>query len=281
MTEPLLDIEGLTVTFPTPQGPARVVRDFALTMGREKVGIVGESGSGKSMTARAILGLVRKPGEVRAKRMSLGGTDLTKLSPAGYRALRGKRAAMILQDPKFSLNPVQRIGKQIEETILLHERAGAAERKVRAIDMLRAVGIEDPDRVYAAYPHELSGGMGQRAMIAAMLVGHPELLIADEPTSALDVLVRDQVLSLIDDLADRQGFGLILISHDLNMVARFCDRILVMYRGRVVEVLAANDLEGAQHPYTRRLVACLPGVRTRGHDLPVLKRDPAWERLDV
>ncbi len=281
MTKPLLDIEGLNVTFPTPQGPARVVRDFALTMGREKIGIVGESGSGKSITARAILGLVRKPGEVQAKRMRLGDTDLTTLSAAGYRALRGKRAAMILQDPKFSLNPVQRIGKQIEETILLHERAGAAERKARAIDMLRAVGIEDPDRVHAAYPHELSGGMGQRAMIAAMLVGHPELLIADEPTSALDVLVRDQVLSLIDDLADRQGFGLILISHDLNMVARFCDRILVMYRGRVVEVLAANDLEGARHPYTRGLVACLPGVRTRGHDLPVLRRDPAWERLDV
>ncbi len=281
MTKPLLDIEGLNVTFPTPQGPARVVRDFALTMGREKIGIVGESGSGKSITARAILGLVRKPGEVQAKRMRLADTDLTTLSAAGYRALRGKRAAMILQDPKFSLNPVQRIGKQIEETILLHERAGAGERKARAIDMLRAVGIEDPDRVHAAYPHELSGGMGQRAMIAAMLVGHPELLIADEPTSALDVLVRDQVLSLIDDLADRQGFGLILISHDLNMVARFCDRILVMYRGRVVEVLAANDLEGARHPYTRGLVACLPGVRTRGHDLPVLRRDPAWEYLDV
>ncbi len=281
MTEPLLDIEGLTVTFPTPQGPACVVRDFALTMGREKIGIVGESGSGKSMTARAILGLVRKPGEVRAKRMRLGATDLTTLSPAGYRALRGRRAAMILQDPKFSLNPVQRIGKQIEETILLHERAGAAERRARALEMLHAVGIEDPGRVHAAYPHELSGGMGQRAMIAAMLVGRPELLIADEPTSALDVLVRDQVLSLIDDLANRHGFGLILISHDLNMVARFCDRILVMYRGKVVETLAANDLDGARHPYTRGLVACLPGVRTRGRDLPVLRRDPAWERLDV
>lgn len=277
MTDTLLDIEGLSVTFPTPQGDVRVVRDFALKMGHEKIGIVGESGSGKSMTARAILGLVRRPGRVEARRMKLGETDLTTLSPAGYRALRGKRAAMILQDPKFSLNPVQRIGLQIEETILLHENESAAVRKARALAMLEAVGIDDPRRVYSAYPHELSGGMGQRAMIAAMLVGSPELLIADEPTSALDVLVRDQVLALIDDLALKRGFGLILISHDLNMVARFCDRILVMYRGQVVETLAANALGDATHPYTRGLVACLPSARTRGTDLPVLARDASWE----
>ena len=277
MTEPLLDVEGLNVTFPTPQGEARVVRDFALTMGREKIGIVGESGSGKSMTARAILGLVRRPGIVTARRMRLGGTDLTTLAPADYRKLRGKRAAMILQDPKFSLNPVQRIGRQIEETILLHENVSAAERKARALAMLTAVGIDDPARVYAAYPHELSGGMGQRAMIATMLVGSPELLIADEPTSALDVLVRDQVLALIDDLARKNGFGLILIAHDLNMVARFCNRILVMYRGRVVETLASNALSDAKHPYTQGLVACLPSALTRGRDLPVLARDAAWE----
>lgn len=277
MTESLLDIEGLNVTFPTPQGPARVVRDFALTMGREKIGIVGESGSGKSMTARAILGLVRRPGEVNARRLRLAGTDLTTLSPAGYRALRGKRVAMILQDPKFSLNPVQRIGAQIEETILLHEKESAAGRKARALAMLQSVGIDDPARVYSAYPHELSGGMGQRAMIAAMLVGSPELLIADEPTSALDVLVRDQVLALIDDLARQRGFGLVLISHDLNMVARFCDRILVMYRGVVVETLSARALHAAKHPYTQGLVACLPSAATRGANLPVLSRDPAWE----
>ncbi|MCA0399904.1 MAG: ABC transporter ATP-binding protein [Proteobacteria bacterium] len=277
MTNPLLEIEGLSVTFPTPQGDARVVRDFSLRMGHEKIGIVGESGSGKSMTARAILGLVRRPGRVAARKMRLGETDLMALSPAGYRDLRGKRAAMILQDPKFSLNPVQRIGTQIEETILLHENESAAVRKARALAMLEAVGIDDPRRVYSAYPHELSGGMGQRAMIAAMLVGSPELLIADEPTSALDVLVRDQVLALIDDLARRRGFGLILISHDLNMVARFCDRILVMYRGQVVETLAANALADATHPYTQGLVACLPSARTRGRDLPVLARDPSWE----
>ena len=273
MTEPLLRIEGLNVAFPTAQGQARVVRDFALTMGREKIGVVGESGSGKSMTARAILGLVRRPGLVEARRMELGGTDLMRLREKDYRKLRGKRVAMILQDPKFSLNPVQRIGAQIEETILLHEKTGARARKARALAMLEAVGIDDPPRVHAAYPHELSGGMGQRAMIAAMLVGSPDLLIADEPTSALDVLMRDQVLALIDDLARRQGFGLILISHDLNMVARFCDRIVVMRAGRIVETLAAGALGEAQDPYTRGLIACLPGAQTRGRDLPVLARE--------
>ncbi len=277
MTGDLLAVDGLDVRFPTPQGMAHVVRGVSFAMGREKLGIVGESGSGKSMTARAILGLVRRPGVVAARRLQLGSTDLAALSPDGYRRLRGKRATMILQDPKFSLNPVQRIGRQIEETILLHERTSAAERRARALAMLAAVRIDDPQRVYDAYPHELSGGMGQRAMIAAMLVGDPELLIADEPTSALDVLVRDQVLALIDDLAARRGFGLILISHDLNMVARFCDRIIVMHRGRVVETLAAGALSEARHPYTRGLVACLPGRATRGRDLPVLARDAAWE----
>jgi peptide/nickel transport system ATP-binding protein len=280
MTQPLLTVEGLNVAFPTPQGESRVVRDVAFTMGREKIGIVGESGSGKSMTARAILGLVRRPGTVTARTLRLGDTDLTRLSSAGYQKLRGKRATMILQDPKYSLNPVQRIGRQIEETILLHERASASERRERALATLAAVQIDDPARVYDAYPHELSGGMGQRAMIAAMLVGGPELLIADEPTSALDVLVRDQVLELIDRLAKSRGFGLILISHDLNMVARFCDRIIVMYRGRVVETLRATALHEARHPYTRGLVACLPGRATRGRDLPVLTRDAAWERAD-
>jgi peptide/nickel transport system ATP-binding protein len=277
MTEPLLDIQGLSVTFPTPQGEVRAVRNVSLSMGREKIGIVGESGSGKSMMARAILGLLRPPARVEARVMRFGGTDLNRLDAAGYRALRGKRAAMILQDPKFSLNPVQRVGRQIEETILLHEIVGAAERKSRALAMLASVGIDDPDRVHASYPHQLSGGMGQRVMIAMMLVGTPELLIADEPTSALDVLVRDQVLEVLDQQARRSGFGLILISHDLNMVARFCDRIFVMYRGQFVETLAASQLSSATHPYTRGLVACLPSERTRGHDLPVLDRHAAWE----
>lgn len=277
MTQPLLQVDGLTVTFPTPSGPVSVVRDFSLAMGREKIGIVGESGSGKSMTARAILGLVRPPGQVTARNLQLEDTDLTSLGPRGWRALRGKKAGMILQDPKFSLNPVKRIGNQIEETLRLHEPIGRSERRARALAILEDVGIDDPIRVYKAYPHELSGGMGQRAMIATMLVSSPTLLIADEPTSALDVIVREQVLRLLDTLVTERGLGLILISHDLPMVARFCDRILVMYRGRVVESLDARNLDTATHPYTRGLLACLPSPATRGHMLPTLSRDPSWE----
>jgi peptide/nickel transport system ATP-binding protein len=273
---PLLDVEGLTVTFPTPDGPHAVVRDFALTMGREKIGIVGESGSGKSMAARSILGLVRYPGRVTARRMELGGTDLLSLTPKGWRDVRGKRVGMILQDPKFSLNPVKRIGGQIEETLRLHERVSRGERRRRALETLQAVGIDDPERVYRAFPHELSGGMGQRAMIAAMLVLSPDLLIADEPTSALDVIVREQVLRLLDRLVSERGLGLIFISHDLPMVARFCDRILVVYRGRVVETVKASDLQAATHPYTRGLLACLPTAESRGRMLPTLSRDAAW-----
>jgi peptide/nickel transport system ATP-binding protein len=246
-------------------------------MGREKIGIVGESGSGKSTVARALMGLVRRPGRVAARRMRLGDLDLAGLDEKGYRAIRGQRIAMILQDPKFSLNPVLPVGRQIEEILLLHARMSAADRRARAMAMLADVGIDDPDRVYRAYPHELSGGMGQRAMIAAMLVGSPDLLIADEPTSALDVVIRDQVLALMERLAVERGFGLVIISHDLNMVSRFCDRIVVMYRGRVVETLSAGALERAEHPYTRGLIACLPGIQTRGADLPVLSRMPAWD----
>ncbi|MHB2170035.1 ABC transporter ATP-binding protein [Alsobacter sp. R-9] len=274
---PLLDVEGLNVDFPSAQGDVRVVRDVSIRMGREKVGIVGESGSGKSMTARALVGLVRQPGRVTSRRMRLADVDLAALDEKGFRAIRGKRIAMILQDPKFSLNPVQTVGRQIEETLLLHATMSAAERRDRALDMLAEVGLDDPPRVYRAYPHELSGGMGQRAMIAAMLVGSPDLLIADEPTSALDVMIRDQVLALMERLAAERGFGLVIISHDLNMVARFCDRIVVMYRGRVVETLGAGELHAAQHPYTQGLVACLPSRHTRHRDLPVLSRDASWE----
>jgi peptide/nickel transport system ATP-binding protein len=274
---PLLDVEGLEVVFPTPQGDVHAVRDVSLRMGREKIGIVGESGSGKSTVARALMGLVRRPGRVAARRMRLGDLDLAGLDEKGYRAIRGQRIAMILQDPKFSLNPVLPVGRQIEEILLLHARMSAADRRARAMAMLADVGIDDPDRVYRAYPHELSGGMGQRAMIAAMLVGSPDLLIADEPTSALDVVIRDQVLALMERLAVERGFGLVIISHDLNMVSRFCDRIVVMYRGRVVETLLAGALERAEHPYTRGLIACLPGIQTRGADLPVLSRVPAWD----
>jgi peptide/nickel transport system ATP-binding protein len=180
---------------------------------------------------------------------------------------------MILQDPKFSLNPVMRVGAQIEEC--LRDLSGReARRRVR--DLLTDVRIRDPDRVAHAYPHELSGGMGQRVMIAMMLAGEPDLLIADEPTSALDVTVQLQVLAILDDLVTQRGMGLIFISHDLELVATFCDRVAIMYAGRLVEALPAAGLHAAAHPYTRGLLGCLPRLDRPQERLPVLERDPAW-----
>ena len=269
---PELILQNLQVTFPTWQGEATVVDRVSFAMGTERLGIVGESGSGKSLTARALLGLIRAPGRVSADRMSFDGIDLTRLDARGWRAIRGRRIGMILQDPKFSLNPVQRVGDQIAEVALLHDRLGRRQVHERVLALLDEVGIEDPPRVAASYPHQLSGGLGQRVMIVAMLINSPDLLIADEPTSALDVMVRGQVLQLMDREIARRGMGLILISHDLNTVARYCDRVLIMYRGRIVETCRADRLFEAQHPYTRGLLACLPSAGTRGHRLSVLDR---------
>jgi peptide/nickel transport system ATP-binding protein len=185
---------------------------------------------------------------------------------------------MVMQDPKFSLNPVMTVGEQIAEAYRAHSNAGQREAREKALAMLEAVRIREPARVYRLYPHEVSGGMGQRVMIAMMLAPDPDLLVADEPTSALDVTVQMQVLAILDDLVSRRGMGLIFISHDLTLVGSFCDRVLVMYGGRVVETLAARDLTAAQHPYTRGLMACLPTVEGREGELPVLARDPAWLR---
>jgi peptide/nickel transport system ATP-binding protein len=183
---------------------------------------------------------------------------------------------MILQDPKFSLNPVMTIGAQIEEAIRQHQRVGRREARDRALAALADVRIRDPGRVHGAYPHELSGGMGQRAMIAIMLAAGPRLLIADEPTSALDVTVQMQVLAILDDLVVERGMGLVFVSHDLDLVASFCDRVLVMYAGRVVETLRADALDEARHPYTRGLLACLPRFGQASGRLPTLVRDAAW-----
>ena len=273
---PLLAIEDLHVSFPTRKGLVEAVRGISFSLGREKLGIVGESGSGKSITGRAILRLVAKPGIVRAKRLEFDGVDLQRASNAQLRRIRGQRISMVMQDPKFSLNPVMRVGEQIAEAYRTHQKVPQAEAKRRALEMLKAVRIRDPERVYRAYPHEVSGGMGQRIMIAMMLIPDPDLLIADEPTSALDVTVQLQVLAILDDLVSQRGMGLILISHDLNLVASFCDRVVIMYAGRVMEICDAKNLAAAQHPYTRGLLNCLPKIDGDGRDLPVLRRDPAW-----
>lgn len=272
----LLDVENLWVKFPSRQGVFDAVRGISFTLGRERLGIVGESGSGKSMTGRAILRLIRPPGIVTADQISLEGDDLMKKSEKEMRSVRGQRISMVMQDPKFSLNPVMTIGDQIIEAFRLHNKSSKSQARTKAVEMLEAVSIRDTGRVMRAYPHEMSGGMGQRIMIAMMLIPHPEILIADEPTSALDVSVQRQVLDIIDMLVKDRGMGLIFISHDLNLVADFCDRVLIMYAGRIVEVCDADKLHDAQHPYTRGLLNSLPRLDAPRKKLEVLKRDPAW-----
>ncbi|WPZ23298.1 ABC transporter ATP-binding protein [Sulfitobacter faviae] len=275
MTAPLLELKNLSVSFPTPKGRVEVVKGLSFTLGRERLGIVGESGSGKSMTGRAILRLVRHPGRQQADVMRFDGIDLQSQSERQMRHLRGARISMIMQDPKFSLNPVMTVGAQIAEALLTHERLARRDVKARVIEMLQSVRINEPERVIDLYPHEVSGGMGQRIMIAMMLIPRPDLLIADEPTSALDVSVQVQVLDLIDELVRDHGMGLILISHDLNLVARYCDRILVMHAGQVVESCAAADLHKASHPYTKGLLAAVPKMEETRDELPVFDRS-AW-----
>jgi peptide/nickel transport system ATP-binding protein len=271
----LLEVDNLRVAFDTEAGPVEAVRGIGFNVDRERVAIVGESGSGKSVTGRSILRLVRPPGRVAADTLRFDGQDLLSLSERKMRAIRGQRIAMVMQDPKFALNPVMSIGDQMTEG-LRRNGMGRRAATARAVEMLRAVQIRDGERVMRAYPHEMSGGMGQRVMIAMMLIPDPDLLIADEPTSALDVTVQAEVLAILDDLVKERGMGLIFISHDLRLVSRFCDRVLVMYLGKIVERLDARDLEAAQHPYTRGLLNCLPSIGGDRRALPVLDRDAAW-----
>jgi len=272
----LLDVENLTVKFPTRTGMFEAVRNISFSLGRERLGIVGESGSGKSITGRSILRLIRYPGILEAKRIALEGTDLLTLTEKQMRDVRGHKISMIMQDPKFSLNPVMRIGDQICEAYRLHAKASKAEAKRKTLAMLEAVMIRDPERVFKSYPHEMSGGMGQRIMIAMMLIPDPQILIADEPTSALDVTVQKEVLEIMDSLVRERGMGLIFISHDLNVVSAFCDRVLIMYAGRIVETCRADELHKATHPYTRGLLNSLPQLEHPVDRLEVLRREEAW-----
>jgi peptide/nickel transport system ATP-binding protein len=272
----LLEVENLWVRFPTRQGIFDAVRGVSFALERERLGIVGESGSGKSMTGRAILRLIRKPGIVESDAIRLEGLNLLELSEPEMRKVRGQKISMVMQDPKFSLNPVMTIGNQIMEAYLLHNNTSKAQARAKAIAMLEAVSIRDPERVMRAYPHEMSGGMGQRIMIAMMLIPDPQILIADEPTSALDVSVQRQVLDIMDGLVKERGMGLIFISHDLNLVSEFCDRVLIMYAGRIVEVCDADKLHQAKHPYTQGLLNSLPRLDQPKKHLEVLKRDDEW-----
>ncbi|MBX8600636.1 ABC transporter ATP-binding protein [Pseudomonas cichorii] len=271
--ETLLDVRGLRIGFPRPDGQRiDVVKGIDFTLATEKVALVGESGSGKSLTARALLGLVPRPARVSAEHMRLGGDDLLRLNEKQWQTLRGTRLSLVLQDPKYSLNPVLKVGTQVEEVLVLHTRLGRRERREKVLDMLDAVGLPDPVSLYDRYPHELSGGMGQRVMLASMLINDPRVLIADEPTSALDSNLRDQMLDLIMGLVEERGMGLLLISHDLPLVSRYCDRVLVMYQGNIVDRCRASELATASHPYTKTLWNCQPSALSYGHPLPVLDR---------
>jgi len=273
---PLLDVENLWVRFRTRTGVFDAVRGLSFTLGRERLGIVGESGSGKSMTGRAVLRLIRPPGMIEADRLDMHGEDILGLPEKRMRKLRGGRISMIMQDPKFSLNPVMTVGQQLIEALRAHEPVSRREARARALATLDEVAIRDPERVLGLYPHEVSGGMGQRIMIAMMLLPDPEILVADEPTSALDVSVQLQVLDIIDKLVRDRGMGLMFISHDLNLVAKFCDRIMIMYAGRIVETCKASELARAQHPYTLGLLNSVPDLEHPRDRLEVLQRDPAW-----
>lgn len=265
----LLTVEQLSVALP---GAQPLVKGISFSMGQERLALVGESGSGKSLTARALMGLLPPPLQLQAQRLTLGGEDLTRLNERQWNRLRGKKVAMVMQDPKHALNPTQQIGRQVEEPLLLHTRLGRAERREKVLDMLAAVGLPDPVALRQRYPHQLSGGMGQRVMLAIALINDPQLLIADEPTSALDHQMRDQVLQLIENLVEQRNMGLILISHDLQQVAHYCERVLVMYKGELLDQLPADRLATATHPYTHTLWSCRPSRETHGKQLPVLDR---------
>lgn len=274
--KPILSVKNMSVQFPTLSGVVNAVKNVSFDVGREKVGIIGESGSGKSTTGRAIMRLQPGTAQVVADELRFEDVDLLAASEADMRAIRGSRISMILQDPKYSLNPVMTVGEQIAETVILHERLGKKAARERTLAMLERVNIRDPQRVFNLYPHEVSGGMGQRIMISMMLISSPSLIIADEPTSALDVTVRQQVLSILDELITERNIGLIFISHDLNLVKSFCDRVIIMYAGRIVETIEASRLDEATHPYTRGLLEALPSLDHPRDRLEVLKRQASW-----
>jgi peptide/nickel transport system ATP-binding protein len=277
MAAPLIEVENLRVSFRSRAGLNEALRGVSFSMGREKVGIVGESGSGKSLTGKSILGLIPDHAVMTADRLAFDGDDLLTLPRRRLRQIRGRRIGLVMQDPKYCLNPVKTVGYQIAEACRVKGRLSRAEIHRQSVEILEAVQINDPERVLKSYPHELSGGMAQRVMIAMMVVGEPDLLIADEPTSALDVTVQLEVLALLDRIIDARGMGLIFISHDLHLVSQFCDRVVVMYAGRIVETLKASELHAAQHPYTRGLMACLPRVdHEPGQRLTVLQREASW-----
>ncbi|MDQ6640466.1 MAG: ABC transporter ATP-binding protein [Pseudomonadota bacterium] len=264
LAAPLLEVDDLHVGFETLAGTVRAVDGVSWRLeDGATLGLVGESGCGKSVTALSILRLLAVPPARLAGKVRFRGTDLLPLSEKSMRRIRGDRISMIFQEPMTSLNPVLTIGRQIAETVVLHQKVGMREALARSVEMLRLVQIAEPERRIGEYPHQLSGGMRQRVMIGLALACNPDVLIADEPTTALDVTIQAQILELLRGLQERLGMGIVLITHDLGVVAETCDRVVVMYAGKKVEEAATVDLfEQPLHPYTRALMASMPSLNT-------------------
>lgn len=269
---PLLEIDNLRVTFNTRNGTVTALDGVSLHVNAgETLGVVGESGCGKSITALSVMGLIPSPpGKIAGGQIRLNGEDITAASPARLRALRGSDMAMIFQEPMTSLNPVFTVGAQIAEAIMLHQNVTASQAMKSAIALLDRVGIPSPDTRARDYPHQLSGGMRQRVMIAMAVSCRPKVLIADEPTTALDVTVQAQIFDLLNEIQRDFGAAIILITHDMGAISEMADRVAVMYAGRVIEHATADDvLDHAQHPYSRGLISCIPnlGKMVEGKDL--------------
>ncbi|MBI5646065.1 MAG: ABC transporter ATP-binding protein [Ignavibacteriae bacterium] len=268
----ILSVEHLTTVFETADGPAPVVQDVSFSISRgEMLGLVGESGCGKTVSALSVLGLVRHPGRVTNGAILFNGIDLRGLDERALRDIRGNRIAMIFQEPMTALNPVFSVGAQMNEVLLHHRNMTRIEARTRSIEMLQHVGIPDPARVMDAYPHQLSGGLRQRVLIAMSLLCSPDILIADEPTTAIDTTMQAQILDLLRRLTHEFGMGVLLITHDLSIVAQTCDRVAVMYASRLVEVARTNDLFSAPlHPYNEALLRSVPARHPRRSRLPII-----------
>lgn len=273
MSQPVLEVRHLSLSFHTFSGRVQAVRDVSFTLEKgETLALVGESGCGKSATCRAVMRLLSHNATIDEGEILLEGRDLLKVSHREMRSIRGAKIAMIFQDPMTSLDPTMKIGRQIAETITLHQRISRREAKVRAIELLHQVGIEEPERRYHQYPHEFSGGQRQRIVIAIALAASPEVLIADEPTTALDVTMQAQIIDLMRDIQKTTGTSIIFITHDLGVVANVADRVAVMYAGRIVEIGTADEVfYDPRHPYTWGLLASMPTLAT---DAPALYAIP-------
>ena len=273
---PLLQVKNLSTSFNVDAGEVRAVNGISFNLDRGRVlGIVGESGSGKSVTAYSIMRILVEPGKITGGEILFNGEDVTRFSERQMREFRGKKVSIIFQDPMTSLNPVYTIGNQLREAILLHTDRNRAEANARALEMLRLVGVNEPEKRLKQYPHELSGGMRQRVMIAMALACEPDILIADEPTTALDVTIQAQILELMQELQKKLGMAIIMITHDLGVIADMCDEIIVMYAGRICERGTADEIfYNPRHEYTKGLLRSIPRLDTRHRKLIPIAGSP-------